>query len=113
MQGLGVVHITGLDLDQAQVGDLAIHVSHSNFYSKVHVWLKTSDGTRSWMTIARHQIFLKIPSLFNPLNIELHKRNEIIPKIGDIWIPILVISPHHKVRFSFLELMNCLLSRIR
>jgi hypothetical protein len=52
LQRFGVVHIMELDLDQAQVGDLAIHVSHSSFYSKVHVWLKTSDGARSWMTIA-------------------------------------------------------------
>lgn len=38
LQEFGVVHIMGLDLDQAQVGDLAIHVSHFGFYSKVHVW---------------------------------------------------------------------------
>jgi hypothetical protein len=31
----------------------------------------------------------------------LHKRNETILKIRDIWIPVIIISPHHKVRFFF------------
>jgi hypothetical protein len=57
LQGFGVVHIMGLDLNQAQVGDLAIHVSHFSFHSKIHVWLKTSDGVRSWMTIVNHHFF--------------------------------------------------------
>ncbi len=39
--------------------------------------------------------------MLNPLNIELHKRNEAILKIRDIWILVIVISPHHKVRFFF------------
>jgi hypothetical protein len=37
LQGFGVVHIMGLDLDRAQVSDVAVHVSHFGFYSKVHV----------------------------------------------------------------------------
>jgi hypothetical protein len=43
LQGFGVVHIMGLDLDRARVGDLAILVMHFNFYSRIQVWLKTSD----------------------------------------------------------------------
>jgi len=42
-----------------------------------------------------------LPSLFNS-NIELHKRNEAIPRVGDLWIHVIVISSHHKVRFFFL-----------
>lgn len=47
LQGFGVVHIIGLDLDQARVGVLAILVMHLCFYSKIQVWLKTSDGARN------------------------------------------------------------------
>jgi hypothetical protein len=35
------------------------------------------------------------------LNIELHKKSEAIFEIGNIWIPVIVISLHHKVRFFF------------
>ncbi len=52
--------------------------------------------------IASHHIRnIYIPSLFNPLNIELHKKSEAIFEIGNIWIPVIVISLHHKVRFFF------------
>ncbi len=51
LQGFGVIHIMGSDLDQAQVGDMVITISHFGFYSKVHVWLKTSDGAKSWMIL--------------------------------------------------------------
>jgi hypothetical protein len=37
LQRFGVVNIVGLDLDQAQVGDLAILVTYSSFYSKIQV----------------------------------------------------------------------------
>lgn len=39
--------------------------------------------------------------MLNPLNIESHKRNETILQIRYIWIFVIVISPHHKVRFFF------------
>jgi hypothetical protein len=41
-------------------------------------------------------------SLFSSLVIELHEKNEIIPRVGDLWIPIAPISPHHITRFFFL-----------
>jgi len=39
--------------------------------------------------------------LFNLLVIELHEKSETIFTIGDLWIPIALISPHHKIRFFF------------
>jgi hypothetical protein len=35
------------------------------------------------------------------MSIESHKKNEVVPRIGHLWIHIVVISPHHKVRFFF------------
>jgi hypothetical protein len=35
----------------------------------------------------------------NPLTIEIHEKNELIPKVGDLWIPITTISLHHRIRF--------------
>jgi len=43
-----------------------------------------------------------LPFSFNPLTIELHENVEIVPRIGDLWLPMAIVSPHHKVRFFFL-----------
>lgn len=45
---------------------------------------------------------LFVSFLFNPLNIELHKKNETSLKVEDLWIHVIVIPSHHKVRFFFL-----------
>jgi len=37
LQRFGVVNIMGLDPNQAQVGDLAILVTYSSFYSRIQV----------------------------------------------------------------------------
>jgi hypothetical protein len=36
--------------------------------------------------------------LFNPLSIE---NIEAIPRVGDLWLPIVAMSLHHQVRFFF------------
>jgi hypothetical protein len=43
-----------------------------------------------------------LPFSFNPLTIELHENVEIVPRIGDLWLLMAILSPHHKVRFFFL-----------
>jgi hypothetical protein len=45
-----------------------------------------------------------LPFSFDPLTIELHENVEIVPRIGDLWLPMAIVSPHHKVRFFFLEI---------
>jgi hypothetical protein len=42
--------------------------------------------------------------LLNPMNIESQKKNEVVPKVRDSWIHVIVISPHHKMRFFFLKI---------
>ncbi len=46
--GFGVVRIVGIDPDEARVGDIALEVAHSGFYTRVQVWLKVIDGARGW-----------------------------------------------------------------
>jgi hypothetical protein len=50
-----------------------------------------------------------LSSLFSMLSIELHERTKVVPQIGDLWIYVVSISPHHKMIFFFLELTSCLL----
>ncbi len=53
LQGFRLVQIVGLNLDRTWVGNMVIHVMHFDFYSKVQVWLKISDGIRSLTRIAQ------------------------------------------------------------
>jgi hypothetical protein len=50
-----VVTLVGIDLDEARVGDIAIEVTHSGFYTCVEVWLKVRDGARGWVSISELQ----------------------------------------------------------
>jgi hypothetical protein len=46
--GFGVVRLVGIDPDKARVGDIAVEVIHSGFYTRARVWLKVIDGARGW-----------------------------------------------------------------
>ncbi len=46
--GFGVVRLVGIDPGQARVGDIAVEVAHSGFYTRAQVWLKVADGARGW-----------------------------------------------------------------
>jgi hypothetical protein len=38
----------GIDLDEARVGDIAVEIAHSGFYTRAQVWLKVRNGARGW-----------------------------------------------------------------
>ncbi len=46
--GFGVVRLVGIDPDEARIGDIAVEVAHSGFYTRAQVWLKVIDGARGW-----------------------------------------------------------------
>jgi len=46
--GFGIVRIVGINPDQARVGDIAVEVSHSGFYTSAQVWVRVTDGAREW-----------------------------------------------------------------
>jgi hypothetical protein len=46
--GFGVVRLVGIDPDEARVGDIAVEVAHSGYYTRARVWLKVFDGARGW-----------------------------------------------------------------
>jgi hypothetical protein len=53
--GFGVITIVGIDPDQARVGDIAIEIAHSGFYTRAEVWVKVSNGTRGWVSNSQFQ----------------------------------------------------------
>jgi hypothetical protein len=46
--GFGVVRFVGINPDEARVGDIAVKVAHSGFYTRARVWLKVINGARGW-----------------------------------------------------------------
>jgi hypothetical protein len=53
--GFGVVRLVGVNPDQAWVGDIAVEVVHSGFYTSARVWLRIADGARGWAWTAELQ----------------------------------------------------------
>jgi hypothetical protein len=56
--GFGVVSLVGIDPDAARIGDIAVEVAHSGFYTRARVWLKVTNGARTWVyTSELHEHF--------------------------------------------------------
>ncbi len=53
--GVGVVDLVGINPNQARVGDIAVEISHSGFYTSARVWLRVTDGTRGRVRISELQ----------------------------------------------------------
>jgi len=53
--GFGVVRLVGINPDKARVGDIAVEVVHSGFYTRARVWLKVIDGARGWASTSNLQ----------------------------------------------------------
>jgi hypothetical protein len=62
--GFGVVRLVRIDLDEVRVGDIAVEVAHSVFYTCVQVWLKVIDGAKGWASTSElHTNFYITPYL--------------------------------------------------
>jgi hypothetical protein len=53
--GFGVVRLVGIDPNEARVGDIAVEVAHSGFYTCAQVWLKVIDGAGGWVSTSELQ----------------------------------------------------------
>jgi hypothetical protein len=53
--GFGVISIIGVDPGEARIGDVAIKMAHSGFYTRAEVWVKLSNGDRGWALISNFQ----------------------------------------------------------
>ncbi len=45
-----MVRLVGTDPNEARVGDIAVEVAHSGFYTRAQVWVKAIDGARGWVS---------------------------------------------------------------
>jgi hypothetical protein len=46
LSGFGIVTFVGIDLDEAQVGDVLVGIVHNGFCTRTQVWLKLRNGAR-------------------------------------------------------------------
>jgi hypothetical protein len=46
--GFGVLIMVGFNHAKAQVGDIAVKVTHNGCVSRVIMWVKVQDGASSW-----------------------------------------------------------------
>ncbi len=54
--GFGVVRLVGIEPNRAQVGDIAMEVTHSGYYTRARVWLRVVDGVDGWSWTSELQI---------------------------------------------------------
>jgi hypothetical protein len=55
LSGFRVVRLVGIYPAEARVGDIAVEVAHSGFYTHAQVWLKVIDGARGWASTSQLQ----------------------------------------------------------
>jgi len=60
--GFGVVRLVRIDPNEARVGDIAVEVAHSGFYTRAQVWLKVVDGASGWTSTLELQKFFYFTS---------------------------------------------------
>jgi len=53
--GFGIVRVVGINPTQAWVGDIAVEVTHSGFYTSARVWVRVTDGARGWACTSKLQ----------------------------------------------------------
>jgi hypothetical protein len=53
--GFGMVRLVGIDPNEARMGDIAVEVAHSGFYTRAQVWLKVIDGAGGWVSTSELQ----------------------------------------------------------
>jgi hypothetical protein len=41
--GFGVITIVGIDPEKVRIGDIAVEIAHSGFYTSAEVWVKVSN----------------------------------------------------------------------
>jgi hypothetical protein len=44
--GFGVVIFVGIDINEAQVGDVTVEITHNGFYIGIQIWLKLKNGAK-------------------------------------------------------------------
>ncbi len=53
--GFGTVTLVGIDPEVARIGEIAVEIAHSGFYTRAEVWLRVRNGVDGWTSISQLQ----------------------------------------------------------
>jgi hypothetical protein len=51
----GTVTLVGIDPEVARIGDIAVEITYSGFYTRTEVWLRVRNGADRWASISQLQ----------------------------------------------------------
>jgi hypothetical protein len=51
--GFGIVTLVGIDPEVARIGNIAVEITHSGFYTRAEVWLRVRNGADGWASISQ------------------------------------------------------------
>ncbi len=92
----------GLNPNRAQVGDLAIHVSHNGLYTRfANGWKLELESKVGLLSPIDRLYVILFPYLFNSISIGVHEKVNIVPRVGGLCAPIAAIAQHHKMWLLF------------
>ncbi|CAM6065310.1 unnamed protein product [Sphagnum tenellum] len=66
--GFGVVRIVGINPGEARIGDVAVEVAHSGFYTRAQIWKNREGAWKFQQESSDEQSFSTVPSSFDPLS---------------------------------------------
>jgi hypothetical protein len=87
---------------------LVVKIKHSGSGANAQIWVKIHDGAKGWSNGGQFQcrLFLLHTSL-NIYNFGFGEE-DVIPRIGDIWVPRSCYSPNHFICFFILGIEHLL-----
>jgi hypothetical protein len=92
----------GINLGEAQVGDVAVELAHNGFYTCTQVWLKLRNGARGWGSTQSYKDNITTPHTLRRVSPLVFERQRSVPRIGDMWIPKLFASLNHFIKLYIL-----------
>jgi hypothetical protein len=82
--GFGVVTVVGLNPAKAQVGNIAIKITHNGCVSKVRVWVKAHDGASGCTQVQNYSNSSISPHTSHGSTHIVSDKTKEIPRVQDI-----------------------------
>jgi hypothetical protein len=79
--------LVGANLDEAQIGDVVVEITHNGFYTHIQVWVNIRNGARNGSQPQSYRGNITTPHNLHRVSSSVLERHNSTPIIGDIWIP--------------------------
>jgi hypothetical protein len=75
-----------------------VEISHNGFCTRAQVWMRIRNGAGVGNQPQIYKGNITIPHTSRRISSSILEKHNSTPRIGDIWIPRLFVSPNHFVR---------------